>query len=299
VNFTPYIARNRRFLDQSFDFWISDETGRSWYDSSPNQYMAERDWCHRHLRPGLTVVDCGAHHGLMTVLFGRWVGAQGRVFAYEALPSNASIVRKNADLNCLAHVTVRPVGVGQDNATMCVSINAGNTVVGGGGQQSERIDVVALDKDLDPGLHVDFLKIDVEGHELQALRGARRILRQRPIVALELHNFLFTNRMKALAQIMRELSSAYWTFEVQGDILDVDFHKFDGPIDLDWLATFNNPHVFCTPRSAAQLRNRWFDWKRPLAYRAALKLARSVGVLEGGLQKSHPPPPDIWSNLQR
>jgi FkbM family methyltransferase len=253
--FEPYVARARIFQDESFDFLIADETAKSWYDGSIDQYMPERAWCREHIRPNDTVVDCGAHHGLMTVLFARWVGSRGTVIAYEALPANAQVVEENARLNGLANVTVRPVGVGEKAGHVKAAINAGNVVVGGldGG---EHVEVVRLDDDLPPGTVVDFLKVDVEGSDLRALRGAKRVLNQRPIVDLEIHNFLFPDRRRALAAIEAILSPVHWTYDVLGEVLSQDFRHFEGPLDLEWLASFENPHLFCMPRNTA----RWRYW---------------------------------------
>jgi hypothetical protein len=43
--FHSYVAKGRNFGPFVFDFLIADEVGKSWYDGSPNQYMAEPQWC--------------------------------------------------------------------------------------------------------------------------------------------------------------------------------------------------------------------------------------------------------------
>jgi FkbM family methyltransferase len=279
TTFNHYIAKSRVFQDQSFDFLIADETGKAWYDGSTDQFMPERAWCREHIRPHDTVVDCGAHHGLMTVLFARWVGPQGSVFAYEALPTNARVIEANARINRLANVTVRPVGVGETADRVAVALNAGNVIVAGSGA-AEQVQVVPLDDDLPPDTIVNFLKIDVEGSELRALRGAKKVLSQRPVVDLEIHNFLFANRRRTLAAIEAILSPVHWTYDVLGEVLSQDFRHFDGPLDLDWLASFDNPHLFCTPRKTA--RWRYLLWSGQLAIFAKIaarpvkKAARGV-----------------------
>ena len=92
--FQPYIARNRVLEPYTFDFHIEDETGKLWYDGSPNQWMPERQWCLDHIQAGFNILDCGAHHGMMTVLFAKKTGPAGRVIAWEALPTNAHVVEK-------------------------------------------------------------------------------------------------------------------------------------------------------------------------------------------------------------
>lgn len=245
--FQPYIARDRFFRDWRFDFYIANETGRSWYDGSPNQHMIERDWCIDRIRPGSTVVDCGAHHGMMTVLFSKAVGPQGRVIAYEVLPENASVIRQNAVLNRCDNVTVRPVGIGAAPGSLTVTENASNTVVLGDAASGERIvEIVRLDDDLPAALNIDFIKVDVEGHDLEALQGMPRILAQRPVLDLEIHNFLFFDRAATLAAISTILEPIGYRFQIMPTIAEQPSMPLSR-LDISYLARFDNPHVLCTP----------------------------------------------------
>jgi FkbM family methyltransferase len=264
MSFVPYIAKDRVFQDERFDFLIADEVAKSWYDDTAEQFMPERAWCRRHIRLGDTVVDCGAHHGMMSVLFGRWVGPHGSVIAYEPLPANAAVVAENARLSRLTNLVVRPVGVSDEAGRAAVDLNGNNIVVNDQGGIAY-VQVVRLDDDLPADRVVHFLKIDVEGSELRALLGARRVLKQRPTVALELHNLLFANRRKTLARIIEILSPAYWTYDVLGEIFSLHFRHFDGPVDLEWLASFDNPHIFCIPRRHVMYRH-WLFAGRPHAW---------------------------------
>jgi FkbM family methyltransferase len=265
VSFTPYIAKIRTFQGERFDFHIADEVGQSWYDSSPHQIMIEHVWCRDHIRPGMTVVDCGAHHGMMTVLFGRWLGPAGRVFAYEAVPANATVIEQNVALNKLDNVTVRPVGVGDRRGRVPVHHNSGNVIAAGAKAEgaSHFIDTVRLDEDLPSGLKVDFLKLDVEGYEPEALAGANRVIRQRPIIDLELHNFAYSDRRSTLELIFRHITPEAWSFHIQPTPSDT-FEPMTGPIDFNRLASFENPHVFCLPRGG--IRNKLARWKAQIGF---------------------------------
>jgi FkbM family methyltransferase len=289
--FERYVAKGRTFQGESFDFLIADETAKDWYDGSIEQHMPERAWCREHIRPGDTVVDCGAHHGLMTVLFARWVGHRGTVIAYEALPANARVVEENARLSGLTNVTVRPVGVGEKADRVVAAVNAGNVVIGGL-DGAEYIEMVRLDDDLPPGVVVNFLKVDVEGSDLSALRGARRILQQRPVVDLEIHNFMFTERRRTLAEIEAILSPAHWTYDVLGEVLSPDFRHFKGLLDLDWLASFENPHLLCIPRNSAKWRYRLLSGRLAMVARA---VARPVDMaIKSSLALFRDPLGSVW-----
>lgn len=256
--FQPYVAKNRVFKDMVFDFYIANEVGKSWYDVSPQQYMPERQWCAEHLKPGMTVVDCGAHHGMMSVIFSQAVGPSGRVIAYEALPSNANVIKENARLNGLRNIEVRPVGVGDKKARVPFDANYSNSVTSREKSYShgllanlfrrkpaeETIRTVILDDDLPRGLKIDFLKIDVEGFEVEAMKGMRRTIAQKPIIDLEIHNFLFKNRAADLSRLGAALAG--YRFTVLGDIFG-EMKYMGASFDIEYLMQFENPHVFCEP----------------------------------------------------
>jgi FkbM family methyltransferase len=247
--FQPYLAKARHCGPHVFDFLIADDVGKSWYDGSANQNMPERQWCLDHVGEGFTVLDCGAHHGMMTVLFSRMTGSAGRVLAWDALPENAEVIRRNAALNACNNVTVYARALGADRRVVHYDRNLGNVNVlppNSDRQASGTIEVVALDTDLEPGLHVDFVKLDVEGSELEALKGMTSVLAQRPMIDLEIHNFLFADRLGTLGAIFAILDRQGYSYEVLPEPPDAIVAI--GPrMDLAWLAQHYNPHVFCTP----------------------------------------------------
>jgi len=247
MSFAPYIARDRTFQRFLFDFYIVNETGKQWYDGSPNQWMQEREWCVNRLREGMTVVDCGAHHGMMSLIFANVVGPSGKVFAYEALSSNARVIERNAALNGFRNIIVRPVGVGDSNSAMTAHYNSSNIVVvqnsaAAPGTEDAVVRMVRLEDDLPEETRVNLLKIDVEGHELNALRGMAKILLQRPAIDLELHNFIFADKISTLKQIVSILGPLNYTWELMGEIIDkpIDLGR---TLDVERLVPFTNPHL--------------------------------------------------------
>jgi hypothetical protein len=64
--------------------------------------------------------------------------------------------------------------------------------------------------------HVDFLKIDVEGWELEVLAGAAGVLSRRPKVLVELHNYRFEEPERAASKLLEVLSPSRYRLWVQG-----------------------------------------------------------------------------------
>jgi hypothetical protein len=147
----------------------------------------------------------------------------------------------------LGNILVRPVGVGEPNSSATVNVNSRNSVVVevGAAQDNagEAIQIVRLDDDLGPGTKVDFIKIDVEGHGLHALRGMSRALPQRPIIDLEQHNFIFTDRAGTRSEIFALLNQLEYSWELPGEICDKPV-KLGHPLEIDQIIAFDNPHLF-------------------------------------------------------
>jgi FkbM family methyltransferase len=148
------------------------------------------------IRPGMTVVDVGAHVGYYTLVFAKYVGATGRVISFEPLPANFALLEKNVELNQLKHVDLFNSAIFSRSGDLAISIppdsNSGEASVmqpPGDNQlhvPATTLDLVSSNLDLKP----DFLKIDVEGCEFEVLRGAQQTIRTcRPRMLIELHHF--------------------------------------------------------------------------------------------------------------
>lgn len=236
----PFLARNRLCKDLTFDLLICDDGAAAWYGGE-RQEFTESIWIREHIKPGFRVVDCGSHHGNMTMIMALATGETGHVTAYDALPRNAEIVAINARLNGLSNVTIRPVGVGNSNSRMAVLENGGNSIVSAGAVngQAMSIDTVRLDDDYRD--RVDFLKLDVEGFEVQALEGAQRLLAQRPILLVELHNFMMPDPAAHVHAVLPLLPPNYsWRMsdDMWDELIELDPAKLIG---------LRNPHLFGLP----------------------------------------------------
>jgi FkbM family methyltransferase len=138
------------------------------------------------LEAGDTAVDVGANVGTHSIMMSRAVGPQGRVIAFEPTPTTAWLMRENLALNRVENVELHAAAV--SDALGGVEINvfeqryaAWNSRGPASNDGISPIDVVevravTLDEALDGVERVAFLKIDVEGFELEVLRGASRLL---------------------------------------------------------------------------------------------------------------------------
>ena len=146
------------------------------------------------VRPGYMCADIGAHLGYMTLLMAKLVGERGRVFSFEALPENASLLERNVALNgWQQRVDVENRAVSDRSQTECV-LYRGRTSFESSMVTNDRHDsfivpATALDDYFAYRSQLDFIKMDIEGAETQAMRGMRKVLRRtRPVILLEVHD---------------------------------------------------------------------------------------------------------------
>lgn len=152
-----------------------------------------------HFAPeGATVLDVGASWGLFTYHLARRVGKTGQLYSFEPHPDNAPMLRKLDDSR--PHVHFRQVAVSDEAGTAQLLVPEqhnrqvtaqGSLSHGFDGQDVDvrQIDVptVRLDDALRPDVVVDFVKIDVEGHEMSVLRGGAEMFRRcHPAILIEI-----------------------------------------------------------------------------------------------------------------
>lgn len=136
---------------------------------------------------GDTVIDLGGHIGTSALLFSRLVGPSGRVFSFE--PVLHAALERNMRENGATNVRVLPVGAGNGEGETAFFLSdrgvdsriAGNSGMSDGVEVSlpvTTLDRFVAEERLD---RVDFIKMDIEGAEEAAIRGAQAtIARFRP-----------------------------------------------------------------------------------------------------------------------
>lgn len=145
------------------------------------------------IRPGDVVFDIGAGIGTEALPFSRMVGASGKVVAVEAHPATYAKLERVCRLNDLRNVELFHAAVMDSNEPVTISdLDAEEYLVNKIGTDGVQVPAVTI-PDLVAKLQldrIDLLKMNIEGAEVPALRGARDVL---PIVrhaAIGCHDFL-------------------------------------------------------------------------------------------------------------
>jgi FkbM family methyltransferase len=151
---------------------------------------AEMRFVKRLVRPGMTVLDIGAHHGLYTLLAAKLVGSRGKVIAFEPSPREYLRLAKHVRVNRCKNVEMESCAVGNETGEADLYLVEGFRDWGNSlrppvvpeSTRTVRVPVRKVDDVLAArGIeHVDFIKVDAEGAELGILQGAMRLLQTAP-----------------------------------------------------------------------------------------------------------------------
>ena len=141
---------------------------------------AERQLLKRILSAGDIVVDAGANIGIYSQFFARCVGATGVVHSFEPAPENFK--RLQSATRNLANVCLSQAALGErsEKSRLYLSdrlnVDHRTYTTEGDSRPTVPITILALDDYFEPGQRVNLIKMDIQGYELHALRGASRVL---------------------------------------------------------------------------------------------------------------------------
>ena len=143
------------------------------------------------IKNGDVVLDIGANIGYYTLIFAKLVGNSGKVFAFEPEPENFKILQKNIKINEYANVFLEQKAVSNNNEklTLYISDKAGRHSIYKLKKYVKSIDIesVTIDNYLKKNNieKINFVKIDVEGAELNVLQGIQNLLDKNIILLIE------------------------------------------------------------------------------------------------------------------
>ncbi len=211
------------------------------------------------IKPGETVWDVGTERGWFTLQMASLVGERGRVDSFEAFPPTVEKLKINVELNKMNWIRVNSVAVSDSNSKMWF-VPPSNKVTNNISFLNECSGVGYLTDSFEPGAievstinlddyytshkieKVSLIKIDIEGAEVSALKGAKNlILKDKPVIAIEF------NRPTALRanSSVEELNEILISYGYKLFLFDKKFAPFN-------LSAYENDqdmvvNVYCFP----------------------------------------------------
>lgn len=195
------------------------------------RYVSEAEIVLGLLKPGFRVVDIGANIGYYCLLFFKGIGENGKVVAIEPSPENLRELRLNVERNNLngkVDIIASAVGDQTDVVGLQSGLNSGITT---DAEAPYRVPVDTLDNIVRET--VDLVKMDIEGYEALALKGASRLLSQCPILFIEIHPVHIRNLGSTAVAVVAHLREIYDDIEIfepcqSGTRLSKVFRRYTG-----------------------------------------------------------------------
>lgn len=188
------------------------------------------------LGPGDIFFDIGANVGYYSFLASQFVGNTGMVYAFEPISSNVTSFEENIHANAIANIIINPVAVGSENGSIILYTE--NEELGNSGWASRirsirrtkevLVEVISLDEYIQKEniSHVHLVKMDIEGSELDALKGGQLLFSKEdaPDIICEVNPFLLGLINLNSTALTRYLKNyGYHIYEIgSNSILDPD-----------------------------------------------------------------------------
>jgi FkbM family methyltransferase len=169
---------------------------------TPYVLLEQEDWfedeirfVRRWLGAGMRAIDVGANYGIYTVAAALSVGPTGRVWAFEPAPQCIAFLQRSLELNeCAPQVTVKPIAISERSGSVPFLLAAmpetsAIATAGAGSADIARRAASTLDEMARENgwRDIDLVKVDVEGHETQVIRGGAAFFAAgSPLVMIEI-----------------------------------------------------------------------------------------------------------------
>jgi FkbM family methyltransferase len=201
------------------------------------------------LRPGDVAIDGGANIGLFTLLAAAEVGQHGRVIACEPSPTTMGLLRTNVDRNRFSWVELHEVALAAEPGHLQLRVFTPGSGFSSFAPQDTssgsevEVEVTTLDDVAGEVLdRLKLVKLDVEGAELRALRGATQVIeRARPDFIVELEPEHLERQGGSIAEVQELFHDAGY----------VGYAICDGRLQrlpLLWERPAGDPNIVVRPR---------------------------------------------------
>lgn len=201
----------------------------------------------RFLKSGDCFFDIGANIGLFTLHASPMIGKAGHIFAFEPTPTTFARLQNNIDLNAFTNVTLENLGLSNNNDFLQFNVatngyDAWNSFANLDQLEGEKIIIEVQVNTLDFYIRqknlskIDLIKIDVEGWELNVLKGATTLL-SRPDSPVLLVEFTETNAFAAgyycgeLFDYVKSFGYEWYSYNKEANALILQHKKLHYPYE--------------------------------------------------------------------
>jgi FkbM family methyltransferase len=198
----------------------------------PRSNTTEEDFLLQQDLQSKVVFDVGGNSGMYSLFFASKVGDSGTVYTFEPNPLNQKEIHENVQLNQFKNITVFGIGLAASSGKATLTFNPLGRATGSFNEEIRSnlkrtqkkiceisVDLDTIDNMVEQGLvkKPDFIKVDVEGLEMDVLKGAKNTLHDcEPELFIEVHGANVQHKMSNAKQLLNYLDKYdYSMFHVE------------------------------------------------------------------------------------
>jgi len=162
--------------------------------------------------PGMNILEVGANIGYYLMIEGKMAGPDAKIYAFEPSPYNIDCLKKNLTLNNYTNVSIYPYAAGETefetNFYISRRSNLSSFAPMKDNSQIVKVKVVKLDNFL-ADKRVDFIRMDIEGYEREALLGLKETLRSEKAPKyffIEIHSLALNKKGSSTKEFVEYMS---------------------------------------------------------------------------------------------
>lgn len=216
------IAGNTLMVNDKNIFYILHEHYRQ-------HEKEELKFINKNIKKGDNVIDLGANIGYYTILMSKLVGDEGKVFSFEPDPNSAEILKMNIDLNDCKNVIIVQKAVHNETNKVkfyiCDTDNRNNSMYM---EYNDSIEVESIKLDdyfKDYTESITFIKMDIQGSEVNVLKGMQSLLQKNRnlVLVTEIFPQALTKAGTTTDEYMKIIQdNGFKIFNSDGTIADVN-----------------------------------------------------------------------------
>ncbi len=230
---SSFIESSIKIQDHTMFLDENDNLGLS---INPIYGESDTEFVKKIIKKNDIVLDIGANIGYYTLIFAKLVGNSGKVFSFEPESKNFKILKKNVEINGYNNVILEQKIVSNTNgiSTLYISEKAGSHRIYKSDNFVESLEIksISMDSYIEKNnlKKINFIKIDVEGAELNVLQGIQKILDSNKHIILftefspnqikscgleptDMINFLTNNKFKIYFTQIKNNKTVFLDFE--------------------------------------------------------------------------------------
>lgn len=186
--FMLFLLKPKMVITEDSKMYL-DKTDSLLLSVYPNFEPLETQLTKKYVKKGMVVVDAGAHIGYFTLLMSRLVGDKGVVHAFEPERENFELLEKNVKINGYQNITINRKALSDKKGKTKLFISDENPqdhriIKNRESKKYELVQTITLDNYFGKGQKVDFIKMDIQGAEIFALKGGKRILQENKLLKM-------------------------------------------------------------------------------------------------------------------